>query len=330
MTDTNGAPSVNALAWPIAQRLIEHAREHRIDARRDATGALVVDAGIATTGSIEAGVAIARVCMGGLGQVELRTDGAQGWPTWIDVRSSQPVIACLASQYAGWSLSATKEETGGRKFFALGSGPVRALARKEPLFADLGYEDRSAHGCLVMEVDRPPPEVVMRKVLRDASLDPENLIVFLTPTASLAGTTQVVARVLEVALHKAHTLGFALDAIVEGGGSAPLPPAAADGIEAMGRTNDAILYGGRVHLAVRGDDDAAAKLAQALPSRNSRDYGRSFAEIFRQYDCDFYRIDPELFAPAEAWVSNLASGRTWHGGATEVGLLRSLWLREAS
>jgi methenyltetrahydromethanopterin cyclohydrolase len=98
----------------------------------------------------------------------------------------------------------------------------------------------------------------------------------------------------------------------------------------MGRTNDAILYGGRVHLTVRGDDDAARALARALPSRNSRDYGRSFADIFKEVAYDFYKIDGALFAPAEVWVSSLASGRTWHGGASDMALLRRLWLQEAS
>jgi methenyltetrahydromethanopterin cyclohydrolase len=94
----------------------------------------------------------------------------------------------------------------------------------------------------------------------------------------------------------------------------------------MGRTNDAILYGGRVHLSVRGSDDAARALAERLPSRSSRDFGRSFAEIFAAVEYDFYKIDPALFAPAEVWVSNLDSGRTFHGGALEMALLRKLWL----
>ena len=61
-----------------------------------------------------------------------------------------------------------------------------------------------------------------------------------------------------------------------------------------------------------------AQLAQQLPSRNSRDYGRSFADIFKAVEYDFYKIDPALFAPAEVWVSNLDSGNTWHGGALNM------------
>lgn len=334
MTDTHpplaASPlSVNGLARPLVERLLARADALEVSVARDASGACIVDAGIQVRGSINAGVLVGEICMGGLGQVGLRGGGPEGWPTWIEVRSSQPVLACLASQYAGWSLAASKEETGGKKFFSLGSGPARALAAKEALFAELGYRDQADAGVLVLEVDRAPPKVVIDKLLRDCGLQPEALTLILTPTTSLAGTTQVVARVLEVALHKAHELGYALANIVEGVATAPLPAPSPDGVIAMGRTNDAILYGGRVHLTVRGDDAAARQLALQLPSRNSRDYGRSFADIFKEVEYDFYKIDGALFAPAEVWVSNLDSGNTWHAGALDMALLQGLWLQQA-
>ena len=318
--------SLNAHVAPWVERLVADASALRVSVAPDATGVRIVDAGIAAPGSIAAGLLVGEICLGGFGRVRLRSGAAEGWPTWLEVSSSQPVLACLASQYAGWSLAASKEETGGKKFFSLGSGPARALAGKEKLYAELGYQDHAARGVLVLEVDRAPPEVVVRKILRDCRLEPEGLTLVLTPTSSATGTTQVVARVLEVALHKAHELGFRLDHVVDGVATAPLPAPSPDGVEAMGRTNDAILYGGRVHLSVRGSDDDAQALAQKLPSRNSRDHGRSFAEIFKEVAYDFYKIDPALFAPAEVWVSNLDSGRTFHGGALEMALLQRHWL----
>lgn len=328
--------SVNASARALVARLIDEADRLRVKVTRDAAGVTFVDAGIEVPGSIEAGLLIGEICMGGLGRIELAVDrqpGSDGWPTWLEVRSSQPVLACLASQYAGWSLSASKEEAGGKKFFSLGSGPARALAAKEALFQELGYRDPIAAaeraGVLVLEVDRMPPQVVVDKVLRDCGLAPNQLTLVLTPTRSLAGTTQVVGRVLEVALHKAHELHFPLEHVVDGVASAPLPSPGADGLDAMGRTNDAILYGGRVHLTVRGGDDAARLLAKELPSLNSRDYGRGFADIFKAAEYDFYKIDGALFAPAEVWVSSLESGRTWHAGRLNLNLLREQWLGEA-
>jgi methenyltetrahydromethanopterin cyclohydrolase len=316
--------SVNQQAAPLVAQLQRDAQALRVQVRRDESGVCIVDAGIDAPGSVAAGLLVGEICMGGFGRIGLRA--GEGWPTWLEVRSSQPVLACLASQYAGWSLAASKEETGGKKFFALGSGPARALACKEPLFAELGYRDRADQGVLVLEVDRQPPRIVLDKVLRDCALTAENLTLVLTPTTSLAGTTQVVSRVLEVALHKAHELHFDLQHIVDGTASAPLPAPSPDGVQAMGRTNDAILYGGRVHLSVRGSDDAARALAEQLPSRNSRDFGQSFADIFKAVEYDFYKIDPALFAPAEVWVSNLDSGSTFHAGAIDMALLQQWWI----
>ena len=71
------------------------------------------------------------------------------------------------------------------------------------------------------------------------------------------------------------------------------------------------------------------ELARALPSRNSRDHGRSFAHIFKEVEYDFYKIDGALFAPAEVWVSNIDSGNTWHGGTPDMALLQRLWLQQA-
>jgi len=328
-TASPATPSVNTLARPLVERLLRDAGLLGVRASRNEAGVCIVDAGIEAPGSVEAGLLVARICMGGLGEARLRSGGQEGWPSWLEVQSAQPVVACLGSQYAGWSLAASKEETGGKKFFSLGSGPARALAVKETLFADIGYRDRADTGVLVMEVDRPPPPVIIDKLLRDCGLQAAGLTIILTPTTSVAGSTQVAARVIEVALHKAHELGFALGSILDASGCAPLPPPSPDGVQAMGRTNDAILYGGRVHLTLRCDDAAARQLAQQLPSRNSSDYGRSFAETFQAAGYDFYKIDRGLFAPAEVWVSNLDSGNTWHAGALDMPLLLAHWRNEA-
>jgi len=322
-------PSVNRLAAALLERLRDESQRLRVAVSRDDRGVTLIDAGIAAPGGVEAGLIIAEICMGGLGEVRLVADGRHGWPDWLHVHSSQPVLACLASQYAGWSLAASKEETGGKKFFALGSGPARALATKEALFAELGYRDRADHGVIVLEVDRPPPPVVVDKLLRDCRLEPEGLSIVLTPTTSLAGTTQVVARVLEVALHRAHELKFPLEHIVDGSACAPLPAPCADGVQAMGRTNDAILYGGQVRLTVTGDAEAARELAQRLPSSTSPDHGRPFAELFAAAGYDFYKLDGALFAPAEVWVSHLESGRTWSAGRLDMALLHRLWREDA-
>jgi len=313
------ALSVNTRAAALVERLKAAAAELKVDVARGERGETLIDAGSRARGSIAAGLAIAEICMGGLGALALTASGARASAPWtVAVRSAHPVIACLASQYAGWRLT---HGEGRDAFFALGSGPARALARPEPLFEALGYRDAAASGVLVMESARPPPPPVVDRVAQACGLSPERLTFVYAPTQSLAGATQIVARVLEVALHKAHELKFPLDRIVEGLGAAPLAPPHPEFVVAMGRTNDAIIYGGRVQLMVTGPAAEARALAERLPSEGSRDYGRPFAEIFKRFGGDFYAIDPMLFSPAEVTVTALDTGESFHAGRLNGDLL---------
>ena len=301
-------PSVNKLANPLVATLIADAQRLQLGIEKAASGCTIVDAGIQHPGSLEAGRRIAEICMGGLGHVALQTSVTfPHWPWMLSVHAENPLLSCLGSQYAGWSLVH-------EKFFSLGSGPGRALAGREELYGELGYKDSAEAACLVLESDKAPPAEVVAKVARDTGVAPENLTFILTPTRSLAGTVQIVARVLEVAMHKIHALHFPLAHVVDGMASAPLPPPSPDFLTGMGRTNDAILFGGHAHIFVKGSDEAAAKLAQELPSSSSRDYGRPFAEVFKSVNMDFYKIDPMLFSPAAVTVTALESGKSFTGG----------------
>ncbi len=308
-------PGVNQAALKLLDDLRADADRLRMLEHSMPNGCRVIDTGMDARGGIELGRRVAEICMGGMGRVSLGANGnITRWPLSLGVHSTNPVIACLGSQYAGWSLS---HGEGKEAFHALGSGPGRALACKETLFGELGYRDSGDSTCLVLEVDRFPPAALTEKIAADCGVDIARLTLILTPTLSLAGTTQVVSRVLEVAMHKAHTLGFPLEQIIDGAGSAPLPPPAHDFVDGMGRTNDAILYGGHVHLFVTGSDDDARELAMQLPSGTSRDYGKPFAEVFSHYNHDFFEIDPMLFSPASVMVSCLDTGRSFEAGATD-------------
>lgn len=311
--------SVNQLSAPLLKQLLQQANALQIGVSVHETGCTIVDAGIQHAGCAEAGRLIAEICMGGLGEARLQADTsfthlAAQYTDAIAVSSKQPVLACLASQYAGWALSHAK-------FFALGSGPARALAQREDLFKELDYQDTATSTCIVLETDKIPPVEVIEKIVRDTKLAAEQLTIILTPTTSIAGVVQIVGRVLEVALHKAHTLHFSLENIISGSGVAILPPVAKDFMTAMGRTNDAILFGGHVHLQVKGDDAAAAELALNLPSSASSDYGKPFAQVFKSYNMDFYQIDPMLFSPAKVTITNIATGNVFEGGALNADLI---------
>ena len=315
----NGGISINGRAQHLLDALCADAAALRVGVSRGEAGERLVDAGAKHRGGIEAGLQLAAICMGGLGTVRLVPDPAlPHWPWTISVASSQPVTACLASQYAGWSLSHGEKPNA---FFALGSGPARALARKEELFGELGYEDRADDAVLVLESGKPPPPPLVERVAKDCGVAPARLSVVFAPTQSLAGSVQVVARVLEVALHKVHALHFPLDRVLDGMGAAPLSPPHPDFMTAMGRTNDAIIFGGRVHLFVSGPAGEAKALADALPATTSRDYGKPFAEVFKAAKGDFYAIDGMLFSPAEVMVTAVETGETFRGGELNPKLL---------
>jgi len=311
--------SVNTLTAPLVENLIENAERYRIAVQTLDNGARIIDAGIDVPGGLEAGRLITEICLGGLGSVSLRAGNSfADWSWFLDVHSTDPVIACLGSQYAGWSLS---HGEGKGAFNALGSGPGRAMGSREELFAELGYRDQADSACLVVEVDQVPPVELVDKIATQCGIGAERLTLILTPTRSLAGSIQVVGRVLEVSLHKVHSLHFPLDKVIDGAGSAPICPPGTDFLTAMGRTNDAILFGGYVHLFVDSDDAAAGKLAAELPSSSSKDYGKPFAEIFKAVNYDFYQIDPMLFSPAKVTVSSLQTGNSFHAGRLDEELL---------
>ena len=83
---------------------------------------------------------------------------------------------------------------------------------------------------------------------------------------------------------------------------------------AIGRTNDAILYGGEVTLWVRGEAADWEALGPKIPSSASPDFGEPFSEIFKRYKGDFYAIDPLLFSPAVVTINCLDSRQTLRYG----------------
>ncbi len=318
MTEKVGV-SINFSSRPLVESLIRDAALLRIEVVELDNGVTLVDAGIGADGGLEAGRRIAEICMGGMGTVTLAHSAlTPAWPLRVHVHATDPVLSCLGSQYAGWSLSHGK---GKDAFYALGSGPARSLCVKETLFKELDYIDRADATVLVMEVDKRPPLELLDNIASDCNIKPSDLTVVLTPTSSLAGGLQVVARVLEVAMHKAHELGFPLENILDGSGSAPVPPPAPDFITAMGRTNDAILFAGQVHLFVKGGNEEAEKLAHDLPSSTSRDYGKPFAQVFKEYEYDFFKVDPMLFSPASVMVTAVETGRSFRAGRMDEDLL---------
>ena len=317
---TNWA-SVNKASQPLVDQLVDDAKALQLEINTLSNGTRIVDAGVNCTGGLEAGRLIGEICMGGLGTVTLGANsGFEKWPWSVNVHAKTPVLSCLGSQYAGWSLS-HKSEQG--KFFALGSGPGRALAAKEEILKEFAYKDNAESTCIVLEVDSYPPVEIADKVAKDCGINADKLTFILTPTSSLAGVMQIAIRILEVAMHKAHVLNFPMEKIIDGYGVTPVAPPGGDFMTGMGRTNDAILYGGMVQLFVDCSDEEAEDLANKMPSNTSSDYGRPFGEIFKAYEYDFFKIDPMLFSPAKIIITNAKTGKSYTAGKLNEVMLKT-------
>ncbi len=300
--------SLNQRAHELVEQAISHSDQLGIASLDDGINVPVVDFGIRVPGSLGAGVVLAEICTAGLATVRIENGVPEVWrgPA-ISLHTDQPVAACLAAQYAGWKL--THED-----FFAMGSGPMRACCGAEALYDQIGLRESPNLAVGVLETRQFPSPFLCRSIATDCDVEHRKLTLLVAPTASLAGTVQIVARTVETALHKMHELGFDVNQTISGWGTAPLPPVAADDLVAIGRTNDAVLYGGQVQLWVRGDDDELAELIPRVPSMASDDHGRPFAEIYQACGSDFYQIDPQLFSPAWIRVNNLNSGRSFEAG----------------
>lgn len=307
---------LNAIASELVEDVIEDAESLRIIEHDTPSEGLLLDFGVDAEGGLEAGCALASICTAGLADINLVPGllGDIGW-TYVNVGTDSPVAACLFSQYAGWQVSV-------EKYFAMGSGPMRAVAAKEPLFDKLWYREEAEQVVGVLETPKLPGPEVFQYIADATDVDPSDVVLCVAPTSSMAGNLQVVARSVETALHKLHELGFDVHRVRSANGSAPLPPVARNDLEGIGRTNDAILYGGRVTLWVNGDDESIAEIVQKVPSCSSAMYGQPFMSVFEAAGRDFYKIDPLLFSPAQVIFQNVDTGRVHLAGAVNVDVLK--------
>lgn len=307
---------LNRRAYFLTQRIAEMDQDAGVTVKSLRNGGRIYDFGVETSPGLAAGVVLARVCMADLATVSLvpgEIDGF-GW-THVMVFTDRPVEACLLSQYAGWQISVGE-------YFAMGSGPMRALAAREELFEKLNYREEPDKCVGVLECAKVPDEAVFEHIAEKTSVEPPQIRLLVAPTSSQAGNLQVVARSVETALHKLFELGFDVRRIRSACGVAPLSPVAADDLTGIGRTNDAILYAGRVTLWVTGDDESLAAIGPKVPAVSSPAYGKPFLQIFEDAGRDFYKIDPHLFSPAEIVFQNIETGRVHRFGRVAPEVLR--------
>jgi len=299
--------SLNHLA---TQRALAAAADPPVGVRVETVeGATVLDAGITTRGSLQAGILLARLCLSGSARVNIESVAQGPSACSVVTRTDNPIRECLGGQYAGWPLQTDD-------YFAMASGPMRMIRGRETMLDDLGLCEVATEVVGVLEADKLPTPAAIRRIAAECDVHPANVRLAIAPSTSLAGAVQVASRSVETALHKLHLVGFDVRAVASAIGRAPLPPPArpGDAVSGIGRTNDAILYGGHVTLWVDAEPESVESIIAKIPSESSGDHGRPFAEIFRDYEYDFYKVDPLLFSPAVVVIHNLRDGRTSKAG----------------
>jgi len=312
------ALSVNRNVLNVVKMMIDEREGLRINVEETSEGATVIDAGVDAQGGLAAGRYITETCMGGFGVASLSVAsyGDLYLPA-ITVVTDFPAVALLGAQFAGWRVSFGK-------YFAMGSGPARALALKpNELYEKIDYRDEADTATIILEASTKPPGEVIEYIARECKIDSKKLYVIVAPTSSIAGSTQISGRIIETALHKLVDVGLDPRAVLSAVGCAPIAPVHPISNRAMGRTNDMILYGGVAFFNVACDDDAELeKVVEKTPSSRSRDYGRPFADVFRDAGYDFYKVDAAIFAPAVVVVNNVKSGRFFRAGEINVDVLK--------
>ncbi|MFW6003446.1 MAG: methenyltetrahydromethanopterin cyclohydrolase [Halanaeroarchaeum sp.] len=302
--------SLNRMAIELADEALDFAEELNVGAFELENGATVIDFGIDFAGGIEAGLLLTELQTAGLATVQTRMDTVASTPIpHVELATDRPALALLGSQKAGWELSVDG-------FEGLGSGPARSLVADEEEFRAIEYTDTFDLTVVAVETDRLPTVQVADEIADRTGVNPEGVYIAAFPTASIAGSVSIAARAAELAMFRLFELGYDPTNVLTASGSAPMAPIPATEEAAMGRTNDAIAYGGQVHLTVAEDDDVLSDLSSTATDA----YGMPFLDVFESVDWDLQSVSPDVFAPAAVTV-DVVGGPTYAHGDRDDDLL---------
>lgn len=320
--------SLNKTAMVLFKKMCEQADKYLVTVEEAQCGATLIDAGLKSEGGYLAGELVTEICLAGLGTANISPIpyGDIILPSVV-VKTDFPALSLLGSQFAGWQIK-------GENYSAIASGPARALALKpKDLYEKLQYKEVTDSAVIVLETEKRPPESTLEFIATKCNISPKNLSVVMFSTTSLVGATQVSGRIIETGLHKLERVGLDPLVVKHAFGYTPIVPLHPVAGDAMGRTNDAILYAGVTNYTVNYEDEkdlerivkqapsSASKMiqeARALAAKSPK-----FLDIFKEAGFDFYKIDTNIFAPAVVSINNIRTGNTFSAGNIDVDVIKS-------
>lgn len=316
--------SINQLAVKVVKEIISREEEIGVKVIKMKCGATLIDMGLHAKGSNEAGVLFTRVTLGDMATVNLGTwklndDYSFGS---VELFVTEPLIACLGSQIAGWQL-------GTGEFATIGSGPARAQAviPTDYYLNMTPYRDRNDEVVLCIQDIRYPNDSIALEVAKECKVSPENVYLLIAPSASIVGGIQVSARMVEEVCHKMHAKGFDVSKVVNARGRTPIAPLVMDEVKAIGRINDAILYGGDAEFWVDATDEEIESVIDKLVSKTSSPYyPELFGVVFERAGRDFYKIDHDFHSIAKLQIHNVRTGKSFVAGEINYDVIQKSFL----
>jgi methenyltetrahydromethanopterin cyclohydrolase len=316
--------SINKLAMRLVKEIIDRDDELGVKVIKMTCGATLIDMGLKAKGSYQAGLLYTRVTLGDMAIANLGTwklDDNFSFGS-IELFVTEPLVACLGSQIAGWQL-------GKGEFATIGSGPARAQGViPTDFYLDMTpYRDRNDEVVLCIQDIRYPDDSIALEVAKACKVSPENVYLLLAPSASIVGSIQVTARMVEEVCHKMHAKGFEVSKVINARGVAPIAPLVNDEVKAIGRINDAILYGGEAEFWVDAADEEIAPVIKKLVSKTSSPYyPELFGDVFERAGRDFYKIDHDFHSIAKLQIHNVRTGKSFLAGEINYDVIRKSFL----
>jgi methenyltetrahydromethanopterin cyclohydrolase len=316
--------SINKLAVRLVKEIIDRDDELGVKVIKMTCGATLIDMGLKVKGSYQAGLLYTRVTLGDMAIANLGTwklDDNFSFGS-IELFVTEPLVACLGSQIAGWQL-------GKGEFATIGSGPARAQGViPTDFYLDMTpYRDRNDEVVLCIQDIRYPDDSIALEVAKACKVSPENVYLLLAPSASIVGSIQVTARMVEEVCHKMHAKGFEVSKVINARGVAPIAPLVNDEVKAIGRINDAILYGGEAEFWVDAADEEIAPVIEKLVSKTSSPYyPELFGDVFERAGRDFYKIDHDFHSIAKLQIHNVRTGKSFLAGEINYDVIRKSFL----
>jgi methenyltetrahydromethanopterin cyclohydrolase len=318
--------SFNKSALKLVNKLIDDAESFAVTVEKFDCGATIVDAGLTARGGFQAGEIVTEICQCGYGKARIMPIqyDAVVFPS-VFVANDNPAQSILGSQFAGWHVQL-------EGFSANGSGPGRALA-KDPSdsFHTFLCGEESNVAVLLLETEQKPQEDVVLQIAKKCGISPENLFLIVYSVASITGSIQACARVVEAGLLRLVQVGLDPLFVRHAWGYAPVVAFISCADEVKERIRASILSGGVASYTVDFDDGRLQTMVSQAHGSALKMFQEAkklavqnplYKDLLKDAEIGVTEIEPNVVAPALVTINSLKTGRSFSAGKIDFEALK--------